>query len=81
MTQERPGSRRPSNQTPFDEAVNVNTATYDQLRALPGVGDAIARGILDWRDRHGAITHLEMLRDEGLIPGETFDALRGLLRV
>ncbi|WP_207479749.1 ComEA family DNA-binding protein [Arenibaculum pallidiluteum] len=81
MTQERPDTRRPSSQTPFDESVNVNTATYEQLRALPGIGDGIARSIMDWRERHGTITHMEMLRDEGLIPADRYDELSALLRV
>ena len=33
--------------------VNVNTATLDQLEALPGIGPALARRIIDYRTQHG----------------------------
>ena len=33
--------------------VNVNTATLDQLEALPGIGPALGQRIIDYRTRHG----------------------------
>jgi competence protein ComEA len=80
MVEHAPGSRRPSNQVPFDESIDVNRATYEQLRALPGVGDARARAIVEWRERHGGITHIDMLRDQDLLPAEILDSLRDVLK-
>lgn len=41
--------------------VNLNTATADQLDALPGVGPATAAAILDWRKQNGRFRTVEDL--------------------
>lgn len=42
-------------------AVNLNTATVDELCTLKGVGPAKARAIIDHRERHGPFRSVEEL--------------------
>jgi competence protein ComEA len=46
--------------------VNLNTATADQLDALPGIGPVLAQRIIDHRTQQGRFTAVEQLDD---VPG------------
>ena len=46
--------------------VHLNTATLDELDALPGVGPVTAQKILDYREQHGAFSSVD---DLDAIPG------------
>jgi competence protein ComEA len=59
--------------------VHLNTATLEQLDALPGVGPVTAQKILDYREQHGAFGSVDEL---DAIPGigpARLEQLRGLV--
>lgn len=61
--------------------VNLNTATSDQLEALPGIGPALAEAIMKERDRRGGFRTVEdLLRVRG-IGDQRFSDLRDLVTV
>jgi competence protein ComEA len=52
-------SRKPAEQASIPQSeshkpcVNLNTATAEDLKELPGIGAVMARRVIDYRERHG----------------------------
>jgi competence protein ComEA len=61
--------------------VDLNTATKDELIALPGIGPAKAQAILDYRAQHGGFKSVEELKDVKGIGAKRFERLKGELTV
>ncbi len=62
-------------------AINLNTATKDELVALPGIGPAKAQAILDHRKAHGPFKSIEEVKDVKGIGAKRFEKLKGELTV
>ncbi|MDN5872863.1 MAG: helix-hairpin-helix domain-containing protein [Sinobacteraceae bacterium] len=56
-------------------AVNVNTATAEQLQALDGVGQVKAEAIVKYREQHGNFHNKKELME---VPGIGSATLKGL---
>lgn len=61
--------------------VDLNTATADQLDALPGVGPAIAQAVVDHRAEHGRFRSVEDLLEVRGIGEAKLAALRSRVKV
>ncbi|GGO98991.1 ComEA family DNA-binding protein [Actinomyces gaoshouyii] len=57
--------------------VNINTADATALEALPGVGPALAKRIVDYRAEHGPFVTVDSLLDVPGIGQAKLEALRG----
>jgi len=62
-------------------AINLNTATKEELVALPGIGPAKAQAILDYRNSHGQFKSIEEVKDVKGIGAKRFEKLKGELTV
>ena len=56
--------------------VHLNSATLEQLQALPGVGPVLAQHIVDFRSAHGGFTSVAQLNDVPGIGDAKFAALK-----
>lgn len=61
--------------------LDLNTATLEQLDALPGIGPATAKAILDERAKRGRFRSVDDLLDVRGIGPAKFDQLRDLVTV
>ena len=61
--------------------LDLNTATLEQLDALPGIGPATAQAILDQRDKVGRFASVDDLLDVRGIGPAKLDAIRDLVTV
>jgi competence protein ComEA len=62
-------------------AVNLNTATADQLEALPGIGPATATRIVEYRQKNGPFKKIEDLMSIKGIGEKSFLKLKPLVTV
>jgi len=62
-------------------ALNLNTATKDELVALPGIGPAKAQAIVDYRNQHGPFRSVDELRKVKGIGEKLFTQLKGEISV
>lgn len=62
-------------------AVNLNTASMEELVALPGIGPAKAQAIIDYRKAHGPFKSVEELKDVKGIGAKRFEKLKPDLAV
>lgn len=66
----------PSSASPVD----LNTASLEQLDALPGVGPVLAQRILDWRSQNGRFSTVDELGEVSGIGEKVLERLRPLVR-
>jgi len=66
---EEPSSKEP-------DKVNLNTATKEELKTIPGVGDVTAQRIVDYREEKGSFSSIEELKNVERIGDKTFEKIK-----
>lgn len=67
--------------TPAAFVVDVNRAPWMELAQLPGVGETLARRMVEYRQEHGPFHSLEQLRQVRGMGPKTFEKIAGHLTV
>jgi competence ComEA-like helix-hairpin-helix protein len=68
-------------QPPPSYAVNINTASIEELQKIPHVGESIAKKIIAHREIHGPFRRVEHLMLIQGISDKRFRKIRPLVRV
>src|SRR3954471_8270174 len=58
-------------------AVNINSATQEQLESLNGIGPVKAKAIIDYRNKNGRFKTLEDIKKVDGVGDATFDKIKG----
>ena len=57
-------------------AVNINTATMDELKTLPGITTSKAQAIIDYRSKAGKFRRVEEVKNVEGINSRTMDMMK-----
>lgn len=61
---------------PERQLLNLNTASAEELEALPGIGPALARSIVEYREEHGPFASVDELTAVSGIGEAKLEAIR-----
>ena len=61
--------------------INLNTATRDELMSIPGVGEAKADSIIQYRQQHGSFTTVEQIKEISGIKDGLFEKMKDSITV
>ncbi len=75
------GSMKSESSSAPSDLVDLNSATLEQLDALPGVGPVTAAAIIAWRDANGSFTSVDQLGDVDGIGPARLEKLRAQVHV
>lgn len=64
-----------------ENTVNINTATVEQLTTLPGIGEATASKIIEYRKENGKFKKVEDLKNVPGIGDSKFQNIKEMLKV
>ena len=64
-----------------EEKVNINKASYEQIKTLPGIGDVAAKNIIEYRKENGEFKTKEELKNVNGIGENKYKKLEELIEI
>lgn len=80
-------SKEATNSTPSSTSdtaskkVNINTATQEELDALPGIGPSIASKIIDYREQNGKFNSIEEIKEVSGIGEAKYEKIKDSITI
>ena len=68
-----------STESSFQVPLNINTATEQELRSLPGIGEKLAERIIAYREENGAFSSIEEIMSVEGIGAKTYEELKSYI--
>ena len=81
VIKDMPGEKEPEEKAPDDGRVDINTAGEEELKQIPGIGDAKASAIVSYRSEHGRFKKIEDLMQISGIKEGIFNRIKDHIRV
>ena len=70
-----------SNSNNKNNLININTATIQELDNLPGVGEATANKIINYREEKGRFNSIEEIKNVNGIGEKKYDEIKALINI
>lgn len=70
-----------SNSNNKNDLININTATIQELDNLPGVGEATANKIINYREEKGRFNSIEEIKNVNGIGEKKYDEIKALINI
>jgi competence protein ComEA len=64
-----------------EDLININTATFEELDTLPGIGGTYAQRIIDYRTEHGPFATIDDILNVPGIGSATFAEIKDMITV
>lgn len=71
----------PTDSNSSNKKININKANQEELTTLPGIGEALANRIINYRQQHGSFKNVDEIRNVSGIGEKKFEDLKDLIEV